>query len=211
MKKLFLVVAAAIISFTLSAQGNSGKKEKSKENSSSGNTENHGNNGSHGNPNDNTGKDKSKEKEYKIKNDDHDRKVWDGIDGGKDCGKSSKNQPAKVRSSFQRDYPYAVNVRWTKCRGNWTARFGNGLFLSTAVYHANGQRRDTRTLVGRENIPRPILDEILRKKPGTRLDDAIKIEVPNTVKEIFRIKDILNGKPNYQYYNSDGMQVNYSY
>jgi hypothetical protein len=211
MKKLFLLVSMAFISFAVSAQGNSGNKGKSKDNPSVGITENNGNSGSHGNSKDKKEKVKSKEKEDKTKNDEHDRKVWDGVDGGKDCGKSSKNQPAKVRSSFQRDYPNAINERWTKCRGDWTAMFGNGLFLSTAVYHANGDRKDTRTPVGKENIPRKILDEILKKKPGTKLDDAIKIEVPNAVKEIFRIKDLLDGKPYYQYFNSDGIPVDYNY
>lgn len=198
-------MAAAILSLAVSAQGNSGNKgkskDKSKDNPSVVNTDNNGNSNDK----------KEKSKENKVKSDEHDRKVWDGVDGGKDCGKSSKNQPAKVRSTFQRDYPNAVNVRWTKCRGDWTARFGNGLFLSTAVYHANGGRRDTRTLVTQENIPKRILDEILKKKPGTKLEDAIKIEVPNAVKEIFRIKDILDGKTRYQYFNSDGIQVDYNY
>jgi hypothetical protein len=204
-------MVVAILSLAVSAQGNSGNKGKSKNDPTVGNTETHGNSGNKVTSKDKTDKDKLKEKEDKAKNDEHDRKVWDGVDGGNDCGKSSKNQPAKVRSSFQRDYPYAINVRWTKCRGDWTARFGNGLFLSTAVYHANGDRRDTRTPVTQENIPRRILDEILKKKPGTKLDDAIKIEVPNAVKEIFRIKDILDGKPRYQFFNSDGIQVEYSY
>ncbi len=217
MKKLFLVMAAAIISLAVSAQGNSGNKEKSKDNPSVGTTDNQGNSGNQGKSDkvkskEKTAKEKAaKSKEDKVKSDEHDRKVWDGVDGGSDCGKSSKNQPAKVRSSFQRDYPRAINVSWTKCRGDWTARFGNGLFLSTAVYHANGDRRDTRTPVTQENIPRKILDEIFKKKPVTKLEDAVKIEVPNAVKEIFRIKDILDGKTRYQYYNSDGVLVNYSY
>ena len=201
-------MVVVILSLAVSAQGNSGNKGKSKNDPTVGNTETHGNSGNKGTSKDKTDKDQLKEKEDKAKSDEHDRQVWDG---GNDCGKSSKNQPAKVRSSFQRDYPYAINVRWTKCRGDWTARFGNGLFLSTAVYHANGDRRDTRTPVTQENIPRRILDEILKKKPGTKLEDAIKIEVPNTVKEIFRIKDMLDGKPRYQFFNSDGIQVDYSY
>ena len=102
-------------------------------------------------------------------------------------------------------------MRGNKCRGDWTASFGNGLFRSTAVYHANGQRRDTRTPITRDDIPRRILDEIFKRRPNDRLEDAIKIEVPNVIKEIFRIKNMLQGKTEYQYYNSDGIQVSYNY
>jgi hypothetical protein len=212
MKKLFFVLVAATFSLAVSAQGNSGNKGKSKNNPSVSNSDVPGNSGGQGNTDKSKGKDKDKEKEDKIKSDDHDRKVWDGVDGGSGCGKASKNQPAKVRSNFARDYPNATNIRWTKCRGDWTARFGNGLFLSTAVYHANGDRRDTRTPVNQESIPRRVLDEIFKKRPiGTRIDDAIKIEVPNAVKDIFRIKNILEGKANYQYLDSDGNTVEYSY
>jgi uncharacterized protein YxeA len=208
MKKLFFILAAVAFSLAVSAQGNSGNKGKSKNNPSV-QTDNPGNNGNHGNTD--KSKEKTKEKEDKAKNDDHDRKVWDGVDGGSGCGKISKNQPAKVRSNFARDYPNAINVRWTKCRGDWTATFNGVVFRSTAVYHANGDRRDTRTPVNQDNIPRRILDEILKKRPGTRLEDVIKIEVPDAVKEIFRIKNILNGNAQFEYYNADGLQVQYNY
>lgn len=199
MKRIVLIAATVVLAVSVAAQGNSGGKgkDKQKDKGNSSQTDNSGN---------------SKDKEDKAKHDEHDRKIWDGIgDKNSNCMKPSKNQPAKVRSSFQRDYPYAVNVRWTKCRGDWTASFGNGLFRSTAVYHANGQRRDTRTPITRDDIPRRILDEIFKRRPNDRLEDAIKIEVPNVIKEIFRIKNMLQGKTEYQYYNSDGIQVSYNY
>ena len=197
MKKIFLFFVSVTICVSLLAQGNSGAKgkdkKKDKENSSQ--TDNPAN---------------AKEKEDKIKNDEHDRKVWDGI-GNNSCMKPSKNQPAKVREAFQRDYPNAINVRWTKCRGDWTASFNGLIFRSTAVYHANGDRRDTRTPVGQDNIPRKILDEILKRLPGVSIDGAIKIEVPNVIKDIFRIKNIIEGKAQYDYYDSDGIQTTYDY
>jgi hypothetical protein len=201
MKRIVLVAIMGLLSMSLLAQGKSGNKGKSKNNPATEQTDNPG-----------KSKDKEKNKDKKndnTQNDEHDRKVWDGI-GDKSCMKSSKNQPAKVRASFQRDYPNALNVRWTKCRGDWTATFSGSLFRSTAVYHANGDRRDTRTPVSKENIPRKILD-IFKKKPETKLDEAIKIEVPNAVKEIFRIKNIFEGKTEFEYYDSDGNKVQYDY
>src|SRR5688572_11357582 len=125
MKQIILFLIVNVLSFSIMAQGNSQGKGKSKD------------------------KDKSKsgtviDKDDKEKQK-HEDVIWDGT-SDKDGGgpKPSKNQPAKVRASFSRDYPNAVNVRWSKYRGDWTATFGNGLFTSTAVYHANGQRRDTR-------------------------------------------------------------------
>ena len=93
----------------------------------------------------------------------------------------------------------------------WAKSFGNGLYRSTAVYHANGERRDTRTPVTRNEMPRNIFEPIYKSHPGTSLEDIIKIEVPNAAKDIFRIKDILGGKPTYFYYNSDGHLVKYNY
>jgi hypothetical protein len=60
-------------------------------------------------------------------------------------------------------------------------------------------------------MPRNVLDEIFKRRPETSLDDVIKIEVPNAASDIFRVKDIIGGKPNYFYYNSDGQLVKYNY
>ena len=70
----------------------------------------------------------------------HDKAVLDGTKGG--GSKPSKNQPAKVRQAFASDYPGATNVGWSKYRGDWIATFSNNGITSTAVYHANGQRKD---------------------------------------------------------------------
>lgn len=198
MKKILLILLVTTLNMTVYAQGNSGNKGKDKDKEK--------------NKTNTPGNSKGKDKEDKTGNDHHDSKVWDGIADQKgSCMKPSKNQPAKVRSSFQRDYPNAMNVRWTKCRGNWTASFNYGVSRSTAVYHANGDRRDTRTWTPRENMPPRILDEILKRRPGTSIDGAIKIEQPNMVRDIFRIKNMIEGKPQYIYLDADGSQVTYDY
>jgi hypothetical protein len=40
--------------------------------------------------------------------------------------------------------------------------------MSTALYHANGERRDTRTPITRNEMPRNVLDAIFKRSPGTR-------------------------------------------
>jgi hypothetical protein len=201
MKKIFLLITGFIFSLTIIAQGNSGDKAKGKTNSKNEKSLNNGNN-------------EQKEKETKVKKekDEHSKKIWDGTSGKRGKGpKLSKNQPAKVRAAFQRDYPNAGNVTWSKYRGDWAATFENGLAMSTALYHANGERRDTRTPIAKNEVPVTVLDSILKRRPGTWLEDIIKIDVPNVVKDIFRTKDNTQVKPVYFYYNSDGQLVNYDY
>jgi hypothetical protein len=135
--------------------------------------------------------------------------VWEGTTE-KGGPKPSKNQPAKVRQAFAADYPNASNVSWSKYRGDWTATFSNGLTTSTAVYHANGRRKDTRTPVSRPQLPRTI-DEIIRKRPAIQLGDIIRIEVPDQVNNLFRIKTIEGGSQKFTVYDTDGKVVNYDY
>ncbi|WP_164972817.1 PepSY-like domain-containing protein [Lacibacter luteus] len=99
---------------------------------------------------------------------------------GKQTGntKTRVNIPTKVKTSFAAEYPNAVNATWTKTQGDWTVVFGNGVWQSTATYHSNGERVDTRTAMPREQAPRPVLDEILRRYPKQNPKDIIKIEKP---------------------------------
>ena len=141
----------------------------------------------------------------------HDKTIWEGTkdtDGG--GPKASKNQPAKVRSAFAKDYPNATNVSWSKYRGDWTATFNNGLLTSTAIYHANGERKDTRTVVQPTQVPKTISD-ILKKKTETQTTDVVKIEAPKKMTDIFRIKKMQAGTTQFSYYDANGKEVNYDY
>jgi len=196
MKKFFLLITGFIFSLTIVAQGKSGEKGKAKsKNERSASIVNN--------------EQKEKEAREKKVHDEHSKKIWEGASGN--GPKSSKNQPAKVRAAFQRDYPNASNVSWSKYRGDWAANFGNGFYGLTALYHANGERRDTRTVITRNEMPQNVLDGIFKNRPGASIENIIKIERPNTVNAIFRIKDIIQGKPEYFYYNSDGNLVKYNY
>lgn len=198
MKQLLILLFVSILSSAISAQGNSQAKTKAKDKSA---------------PVTSTDQGKGKEKNNDDVKDrsEHEKKIWEGtFTKAVDGPKPSKNQPAKVRVTFQRDYPNATNVSWSKYRGDWTATFRNGLWMSTAVYHANGDRRDTRTPINKESIPKKIFD-IITKKPDVQMDGVIKIEVPRVIKDIFRIKTVVDGKPQYVYYNDEGLTVQYNY
>ena len=201
MKKFFLLSTGFIFSLMMIAQGNSNDNGKGNDKSKNEKTTKQV-----------SSEQKEKEAKEKKHQDEHNKKIWAGTSDKNGKGPiPSKNQPTKVSAAFQRDYPNAANVSWSKYRGDWTANFGNGLYRSTAVYHANGERRDTRTPITRNELPVNVIDAIFKSNPNTRLDDVIKIEVPNIVKDIFRFKDILGGKAAYFYYNSDGQLVKYNY
>ena len=208
MKQFLLIVTASIFTLTLAAQANNKGKGKAKDKTATTSSTDKGKSTV------STDKGKSKEKEDKAVKDrsDHEKKIWEGTYASSADGpKPSKNQPAKVRANFQRDYPNATNVYWSKYRGDWTATFRNGPWMSTAVYHANGDRRDTRTIVTREQTPQVILDDIFKKKPDAKVDEVVEVEFPKSLQKIFRIKSIVNGQPQYFYYNKDGTTTTYNY
>ena len=124
-------------------------------------------------------------------------------------GKYSKNQPSNVSAAFQRDYPYAKNVTWSKYKGDWTATFGNGIYRSTAVYHANGQRRDTRTVINRNDLPGngSVWDGIF-KRNRVQENNIIRIEQPQNNSLIYRV---LTATGSALFFNNQGETVKYKY
>ncbi len=120
----------------------------------------------------------------------------------------SKNQPKKVQAALLRDYPGATNVSWGKYKGDYTATFTNGIWRSTAVYHANGDRRDTRTVLTRDQLPGSIWDRIF-KRDNISPREYIQIERPSTAEKIFRILSAANNRA--YYYDQNGNKITYSY
>lgn len=190
MKKYLLLFAAVAITATGIAQGNSQGK---------------GNGKAKNKP--------AKESKGLEKHDDvKDDGIWNGTQNTS-VGKQSKNQPAKVRAAFQNDYPNAANVVWSKYRGDWTATFNSGLGRSTAIYHANGERRDTRTSINRDQLPnRTIWDDIFRRDRVTPVGNVVQIQSPSLGAEIFRFATQVAGSQlQYRFYNSNGQKVQYNY
>jgi hypothetical protein len=68
---------------------------------------------------------------------------------------------------------------------------------------------DTRTPIPRTQLPGKI-EDIFRKKPSTRLEDIIRIEVPAS-QDIYRLKTITDGVLKFMFYNNEGAEVSYNY
>ena len=172
-----------LISANSLAQGNSHGKAKGKDKHeadiSNSKEENEGN--------------KGKEKKWKNGNSSH--------------AGYSNHQPKKVAAALLRDYPGATNVSWSKYKGDYTATFNSGIWRSTAVYHANGERRDTRTVLTRAQLPGTIWDRIFRRD-HVAPTQYIQIERPSTIDKIFRI---LSANNTVYYYDQNGNRVTYSY
>ena len=177
MKQLFILLALFLSSFAVLAQGNSNGKGK--------------------------GKNKVKAKTY------NNTSVYDR-DTDDDYRYQTNNQkhvPKKVMSALYRDYPNARNVKWDKYKGDYTATFGNGLWRSTAVYHANGDRRDTRTRIQRRDLPGNIWDGIFRRDNVDPKEYTV-IERPSVAERIYRV---LTGNNTAYYYDANGNRVQYRY
>lgn len=132
--------------------------------------------------------------------------VWEGPKGNTVKG-SSKNQPKKVQAALLRDYPMANNVTWSKYKGDYTATFNNGPWRSTAVYHANGDRRDTRTPLTKAQLPGSNWDQIF-KRDNIIPTTYIQIERPTLAQKIFRV---LGGNNTVYFYDENGNKVSYDY
>jgi hypothetical protein len=118
-----------------------------------------------------------------------------------------KGATPKVKEAFGRDYPNAGNVVWSKYKGDYTATFLNGGWKSTAVYHANGDRRDTRTQVTRKDLPGSNWDNIF-KRDNIVPASVIQIERPSITEKIFRI---VSATKAVTFYDQNGNKVQYDY
>ena len=175
MKKFLFFIAISSIGFGAIAQGNSqgkgkGKKDKSEKKYNKDQKDRYDDDDDRYEK-----KDRNNDGIYRNDNERNDR-------NGNENGKYSKNVPRKVGDAFYRDYPNADNVRWTKDRGVWTARFNSGGIFGTknsVSYQANGQRvgsnnnnvfggtrnrdRDRRTTEQRRTNDGTIWDRVTKK------------------------------------------------
>lgn len=148
MKKLLLIALVSFAAFTATAQGNGkNKQKKAKSEKVERDNDDRYENNRRDRDNDDRyekdRKDRDNDDRYQRDRRDRDNRGNDQILNQSD--KYSKNTPRKVGDAFNRDFPNATSVSWTKNQGSWTANYRNGGILGgsgTATYRANGQRVD---------------------------------------------------------------------
>ena len=145
---------------------------------------------------------KQKEKKHTIK-----QKKSRAEKRDQTTGRFVSHQPKKVQAALLRDYPSATNISWRKHKGDYYATFNSGVWRSTAVYHANGDRRDTRTVITRDQLPGNVWEDIFRRD-NISPSNYERIEVPSTGETIFRI---LTGNRTSYFYDASGRKVFYAY
>lgn len=149
MKKLLILTAAFTIALSGMAQDKHKGKGHDKDKDKS----------EHHDKNKSDDRDDDDERNDRNRSDDNDES-----NRRKNGSKISKNVPAKVRVSFNRDYPNATNVSWTKNKNFWTASFLNGVFRNSVTYAANGQRANGTTRRTSAETDGSIWDKILTKQ-----------------------------------------------
>ena len=183
------MAAILIISTATIAQGNGKWKNKGK-----------------GNDKQKTEIGNSKDQRHDNEGNKKNEKIWNKENSPKSG--YAKHQPKKVMAALLRDYPMATNISWSKYKGDYTATFNNGPWRSTAVYHANGDRRDTRTVLTRAQLPGGDTWDRIFKRDNITPTQYIQIERPSTLEKIYRI---LSRNNTAYYYNQNGNRVTYVY
>ena len=203
MKQLFFLLTIVTMSMVAVAQGN-GK----------GHGHNKNNGESHGKKKDKEYKnEKENDKEFKSekekdkKDKDEDESKIASPNQHVYHGKNVRHRPKKVTAAFLRDYPAANNVLWSKYKGDYRATFNNGVLRSTAVYHANGERRDTRTPLTRAQLPGTIWEKIFNRDRITPTK-YIQIDRPAIAEKIFKV---LSANNTVHFYDQNGNIVSYNY
>jgi hypothetical protein len=161
------------------------------------------------------GKIKVKTDKQKVKTDKQKLKVKEKVRddddrmNGRSKVKLRPNLPAPVSAAFLRDYPGATNVTWSKDRGDWTATFNGG---TSARYHANGDRKETRSSITRAQLPGSIWDGVFVRDNVVPSGPIVQIQPSGTASTIFQIAtQPAGGQVQYVYYDVNGNRVQYSY
>lgn len=90
---------------------------------------------------------------------------------------SNKEVPAIVKSTLQKNYPHAKEVKWSKEDGNYEAEFENGKAESgySVVINNSGEILETEIEIKIDELPSKARDYAAKKYAGQKLKEAAKI------------------------------------
>lgn len=86
-----------------------------------------------------------------------------------------KNVPAAVKSSFQKQYPDAKEVKWEKENGNYEAEFEQTETDYSVLLDASGNILETEIEISSDALPAKAKEYISKNYAGQKIKEAAKI------------------------------------
>ena len=86
-----------------------------------------------------------------------------------------KNVPANVKSTFQKKYPTATEVKWDKEDGNYEASFDLNKKDNSVLMNAQGNILETEIEIELNQLPKSVLDYVKTHYAGKQAKEGAKI------------------------------------
>lgn len=88
---------------------------------------------------------------------------------------SSKNIPASVKTSFQKQFPDVKNVHWEKEKANYEAGFKMKETDYSVLINPSGDIIETETGIGINELSPSVKEYVAKHYPGQQIKEAAKI------------------------------------
>lgn len=88
---------------------------------------------------------------------------------------SEKDVPQAVKSSFQKIYPNAKDVKWEKEGSNYEVNFDFSKTEYSVLFDANGNLIETEVEIPVDQLPKGIFDYVATHYKGQKIKEAAKI------------------------------------
>ncbi|MBC8110213.1 MAG: PepSY-like domain-containing protein [Verrucomicrobia bacterium] len=101
-----------------------------------------------------------------------------------------KDVPAEIKSAFQKQFPAAKRVKWTKEDSNFEAGFDQNDTEHSALFDAQGSLLATAFAIEATQLPSSVLEYLSTKYAGQRITEVSKItDAKGTINYEVKIKD----------------------
>ena len=115
--------------------------------------------------------------------------------------------PEVVKKAFQQKFPTAKKVKWEKEKNNdFEASFILNDKEVSAVYSIDGQLKETETEIAVSELPKSVIDALVKKDANAKIEEAEKIErSDNTI--IYETEVKINKKKTELLFDSSGNEI----
>ena len=102
-----------------------------------------------------------------------------------------KNVPAKVKSTFQKKYPTATQVKWDKEVEKYEASFDLNKTANSVLMDSQGNIIETEVEIELNQLPKAVLDYVKTHYAGKQAKESAKItDAKSTVTYEVQIKEM---------------------